>query len=228
MGAETAAEAEMEAQMLPAKQHACRYAHASDSCDPRIARSKAALRKALIDLMEERGFDGFSINDLCVRAGLNRGTFYNHYRDKESLLQAFEDDIFEGLESFADSLQQLDVKDIMRYKVSKTPLPFLSDLFAYLREHGDFLHAVLGPGGDVRFGPRLRKTVCESMIMSVLHDKYRENPSPFVDYYVAYFAAAYLGVIGRWIETGMKETPDEMALIAMRLLFIRPGESIIL
>ena len=35
--------------------------------------------------MEERGFDGITVNDLCVQADLNRGTFYNHFRDKDDL-----------------------------------------------------------------------------------------------------------------------------------------------
>ena len=61
--------------------------------DRRITRSKRALRDALIELMEERGFDGFTVNALCVRADLNRGTFYNHYHDKEALLAAFEGEI---------------------------------------------------------------------------------------------------------------------------------------
>ena len=199
---------------------------AEETEDPRITRSKAALRTALIELMEERGFDSLTVNDICVRAGLNRGTFYNHYRDKETLLLSFEDEIFSELELFQQHMRTIRVKDIMRHRFSKKPFPFLADLFSYLREHGEFLHAVIGPGGDVRFGPRLRQAVCDDLIMSVLHDRYRENPTPFVDYYVAYFASAYLGVIGRWIETGMKESPEEMAAIATRLLFIRPGESI--
>lgn len=194
--------------------------------DPRIKRSKAALRAALIELMEEQGFDSLTVNDICVKAGLNRGTFYNHYRDKEALLSSFEDEIFEELELFQEHMKSIRVKDIMRHRISKKPFPFLVDMFAYLREHGDFLHAVIGPGGDVRFSPRLRRAVCDDLIMSVLHERYRENPTPFVDYYVAYFASAYLGVIGRWIETGMKESPEEMAAISTRLLFIRPGESI--
>ena len=61
---------------------------------------------------------------------------------------------------------------------------------------------------------------------SVLHERYRNDPEPFVGYYVAFFASAYLGVITRWIETGMRESSEEMALIAMRLFFIKPGESI--
>ena len=97
------------------------------------------------------------------------------------------------------------------------------ELFDYLSKQGAFLHAVLGPGGDIRFGPRLRDSVCTHLIQSVLHEQYRNDPSAFVDYYLAFYASAYLGVITHWIETGMKESSEEMALIAMRLLFIRPG-----
>ena len=47
---------------------AARPLASSRTCDPRIVRTKAALREALISLMEERGFDGFTVNDLCQRA----------------------------------------------------------------------------------------------------------------------------------------------------------------
>lgn len=74
----------------------------SRTCDPRIVRTKAALREALISLMEERGFDGFTVNDLCQRAGLNRGTFYNHFEDKDDLLQTFENEVLRGLAVFRE------------------------------------------------------------------------------------------------------------------------------
>ena len=89
----------------------------------------------------------------------------------------------------------------------------------YLREQSDFLHAVLGPGGDVRFGPRLREAVCENLVQNILHEKYRDNPTVFVEYYVAFYAAAYLGVIAHWIERGCPESSETMARIATRLLF---------
>ncbi len=194
--------------------------------DRRITKSKRALRAALIDLMEERGLDAVSVNDICARADLNRGTFYNHFRDKEDLLVALEDEVMADLDRFQAQMQDLTVRELMGYRVRKQPLPFLVDLFDYLREQGDFLHAVLGPGGDVRFGPRLRDAVCTNLIQSILHERYRNDPSPFVGYYVAFFASAYLGIIQRWIDTGMRESSEEMALVAMRLFFIRPGESI--
>lgn len=207
-----------------------RARHVGEPCseDRRITRSKRALRDALIELMEERGFDGFSVNDLCARADLNRGTFYNHFHDKESLLAALEDEVMDDLERFQEQMQELTVRRLLTYRARKKPLPFLVELFDYLREQGDFLHAVLGPGGDVRFGPRLRDSICTNLVQSILHERYRNDPSPFVGYYVAFFASAYLGVIERWIETGMQESSEEMALVAMRLFFIKPGESITL
>lgn len=201
---------------------------ATPSCvqDRRIIRSKKALRDALISLMEEKGFESLTVGDLCTRADLNRGTFYNHYQDKDELLASFENEVMAGLDSWQQRMGQIGISDLVAYRVKKKPLPFLVDLFDYLQEEGDFLHAVLGPGGDVRFGPRLRDSVCNHLIHSILHEQYRTDASPFVNYYVAYYASAYLGVIMRWIETGMQESSEEMALIMMRLFFIKPGESI--
>ncbi len=198
------------------------------STDRRIARSKRALRSALIELIEERGLDDVSVNDLCARADLNRGTFYNHFHDKDDLVTTLEDEVISDLERIQERMKDLTVMDLVRYRMRKQPLPFLVDLFDYLREQGDFLHAITGPGGDIRFAPRLRDSVCANLIQTILHERYRANPTPFVQYYVAFYATAYLGVIEHWIETGMQESSEDMALIAMRLFFIKPGESITL
>ena len=80
----------------------------------------------------------------------------------------------------------------------------------------------------MRLRRALRDSVCTNLIQSILHERYRNDPEPLVRYYVAFFASAYMGVIMRWIETGMQESSEDMALIAVRLFFIKPGESIVL
>ena len=194
--------------------------------DPRIARSRAALREAFIALVEERGIDGFSVGDLCTSAGLNRGTFYNHFRDKESLLASFEDEVIEGLGGVLAKFQNIKLRELAAYSLTHRPLPMLVELYDYLREEGPFLHAMLGPGGDARFGMRLREAVCGRFVRSLLHERYQNDPSAFTRYYISFYSGAYLGVISEWIDSGMTETSEEMALISMRLLFIKPGESI--
>ena len=194
--------------------------------DPRIARSRAALREAFIALVEERGIDGFSVGDLCASAGLNRGTFYNHFRDKESLLASFEDEVIEGLGGVLAKFQNIKLRELAACSLTHRPLPMLVELYDYLREEGPFLHAMLGPGGDARFGMRLREAVCDRFVRSLLHERYQNDPSAFTRYYISFYSGAYLGVISEWINSGMTETSEEMALISMRLLFIKPGESI--
>ena len=194
--------------------------------DPRIARSRAALREAFITLVEEHGIDGFSVGDLCTSAGLNRGTFYNHFRDKESLLASFEDEVIEGLGGVLAKFQNIKLRELAACSLTHRPLPMLVELYDYLREEGPFLHAMLGPGGDARFGMRLREAVCGRFVRSLLHERYQNDPSAFTRYYISFYSGAYLGVISEWIDSGMTETSEELALISLRLLFIKPGESI--
>ena len=144
--------------------------------DRRITRSKRALRDALIELMEERSFDGFSVNDLCERADLNRGTFYNHFRDKDDLLAQLEAEVMEDLERFQVQMRNLTVHELLGYRARKKPLPLLVGLFDYLREQGAFLHAGLGSGGDVGFGPRLRVALCTNLVQCGLHERYLNDP----------------------------------------------------
>jgi len=54
----------------------------NSSEDRRIARTKAAIREALVALIEEKGFDALTVKDIATRANINRGTFYLHYKDK--------------------------------------------------------------------------------------------------------------------------------------------------
>ena len=63
-------------------------------------------------------------------------------------------------------------------------------------------------------------------LLERMHDCLLYTSTAFVDYYVAFYASAYLGIITRWIERGTLETSEDMARIAMRLFFIKPGESI--
>ena len=56
--------------------------------DPRIRRTRQLLQGALRSLMDEKSFDEISVQDITDAATVNRATFYDHYTDKYSLLDA--------------------------------------------------------------------------------------------------------------------------------------------
>src|SRR5207302_8922375 len=58
----------------------------------RVKRTQKLLREALIELIEERGFDALTIGELTERAMVSRAAFYRNYQDKYDLVeQIFEE-----------------------------------------------------------------------------------------------------------------------------------------
>src|SRR5258706_16136663 len=54
--------------------------------DRRVDRTMAALRTALIELIQEKHYDSITVQDIIDRANVGRSTFYTHFRDKEDVL----------------------------------------------------------------------------------------------------------------------------------------------
>ena len=67
--------------------------------DLRVVKTRRIIREALLELMSERELTKISISELCVRAGINRKTFYRHYREVGDVITELENDI---LSEFAE------------------------------------------------------------------------------------------------------------------------------
>ena len=63
----------------------------------RVQRTRRTLREALVALILERGWDRFSIQDICERADVGRSTFYTHFADKEDVVGAGFEDLGRGV-----------------------------------------------------------------------------------------------------------------------------------
>lgn len=55
---------------------------------PRTARTRVALIAAGLDLMVDRPIDAIPIDDFVARAGVAKGSFFNHFRDKHDFAAA--------------------------------------------------------------------------------------------------------------------------------------------
>ena len=66
------------------------------SVDPRIRRTRQMLFAAFKALLEEKGFDTITVQDIAERSTVNRATFYDHFTDKFALLDAMIGDEFQA------------------------------------------------------------------------------------------------------------------------------------
>jgi AcrR family transcriptional regulator len=62
-----------------------------------VARTKAAIEDAFVQLVLEHGYERVAVEDICDRADLARATFYAHYPNKEAVLMSVSGRLTEDL-----------------------------------------------------------------------------------------------------------------------------------
>lgn len=63
-------------------------AKALPQLNPRAARTRSALLAAGFELLADRPIDAIAIDDIVVRAGVAKGSFFNHFSDKQGFANA--------------------------------------------------------------------------------------------------------------------------------------------
>ena len=66
---------------------------------PRAARTRAALIAAGFDLLVERPIDAIAIDDVVAKAGVAKGSFFNHFADKAAFAAAIATEVRVELEA---------------------------------------------------------------------------------------------------------------------------------
>lgn len=86
---------------MPVRPHTTPPGPTRETPDARIARSRQALLRAILDLLREGAGDHLTISAICERAGVSRPTFYQHFSSPHALLAAA---VTERLDSLLDRL----------------------------------------------------------------------------------------------------------------------------
>lgn len=113
--------------------------------DRRVARTRTALRDALVGLIHDRGWDEISVKDVCDAANVGRSTFYAHFGDKEELLTSG----FDGL-----------LAELRAHRVhGQGPLRFVPPLIAHAASHRWLYRALIGKHSGRVIERRFRQVV---------------------------------------------------------------------
>ena len=65
--------------------------------DLRVRRTQKLLREALIELIEEQGFEALTVREITERAMVSRAAFYRNYHDKYDLVERIFDEAMQAL-----------------------------------------------------------------------------------------------------------------------------------
>ncbi len=127
--------------------------------DRRVRRTRRLLQEAVLAMAEERDLGAITVQDITRHAGVNRATFYQHYRDRDALL----DETFDALlaELTAECGPLLD--GIARLTPEEVP-PSVVAMLREVRRRGGLYRRLLDPGGRPPSSPasKIITSVCSS------------------------------------------------------------------
>lgn len=204
--------------------HTVRRNMTTAKTDRRSLRTRRALRDALADEIHATGdLSQVTVTAVAERADVTRRTFYSHYRDIPALVTAIEEETVTELVPLAHQISQVTLPELEAAIQRFEPCPHSPEVLAYFRERGHYLAALLGEGGDPAFVEKIK-----AMVRTTVEARALEGFNPILmrgfDYYLTYVISAEVGVLVRWLTTGMVEDDETMAGIMTALLFVRPGD----
>ena len=170
----------------------------------RVRRTKILLREALIELIEERGFEALTVGELTARAMVSRAAFYRNYQDKYDLMEQIFEEAMSAL--FAA------VGDLGREHPSEIWVTFFEHIAHYERLY----RALLGSKGSPWFVRKMRASLA-SLIKE--HGRLPHGPDAsarpvhtFSDEFVPDLVSTlFVESIIWWLEQERPYTPREIA-----------------
>jgi AcrR family transcriptional regulator len=171
----------------------------------RVRRTRKLLREALIELIEDRGFDRLTVGEITERAMVSRAAFYRNYNDKFHLVeQIFDDAMAELLGTMADG----DARPAAERWVT---------FFEHIGQYHRFYGALLGRKGSTWFAAKMRSSLSE-MVKEHLPQPPSAAGPPMPDGLAAtVLGALFTESITWWLDQGMPSPPRAIATQSAQL-----------
>lgn len=174
---------------------------AKSTLDRRTKYTKMVLQNSLFELLKQKSIDKITVTDICHLADINRGTFYYYYTDVFDLLNQIENELYENFLVYFN--QYLESSDRNTYLL-------MIKLFEYLKQEKKIFKIFFSQNGDKDFIKRVYLTAYTSVIEEWKSQKTNLDPQQ-LDKIFLFVANGSISLIQNWFDTGLKESPEELA-----------------
>ena len=163
--------------------------------------TKECICTALLSLMATEIFDRITVTAIINRAGVSKGGFYRNYKSKEDVLEEICEELFQYILDF--------ITEHNMYDDSKK---WYEDLFRNIAENAEIFQLLIKAQVP-------RNIVLKFDEGRILH-KLQKSDSPMEQYRAAAIGRALTEVVVLWFRNGMQESPEEMAKMLLKIIFI--------
>lgn len=147
--------------------------------------TKQNLIDAFWSLYCENRIEKITVKDIANKAGYNRGTFYEYFKDVYDVLECIENSIIP------------DLSQLPPLTLPTGPLGMpLEGFFELYKQNSKYYSVLLGEKGDPAFAGKLKSSI-KPMIMQVFVDQSDIDQNE-LDFILEYTLSAMIGIMSYW------------------------------
>lgn len=171
--------------------------------DLRYQKTETLIQKTFREMLAEMDYQQITIQELSLRAQINRKTFYLHYASMDDLLHRMQaDTISRFLEPVKDAKFPKDLERIVR------------NCYAFSESSDKLDEKILNSKGHCP----IAETLTESESVLCFEEGYaRYSPDQRL-YLVIYINNCLTGIYRQWVKGGRKEPMEDMIQLTIRLI----------
>ena len=164
----------------------------------RVRLTKKLLKDALIDLLMTIPLHNVTITQICLKAEINRTTFYKYYASEYDLYADIENDF---LATLSENIENTDTES-------------LEKLLTLIQTHQKLAAALMNNSSEEIFSKRIFSL---PELTRNLNFKKIENSENKEEIFLFIFSGAY-AVIKRWFNMGFDRTPKDMSKLLINMI----------
>lgn len=169
--------------------------------DLRIIKTRKAIKSAFLTLIESKGYERITIQDIADEALINRNTFYLHYLDKVDLMERLSQESIDQL-NVCINIETRNVEEMDVHLFAT----ILHETFRVIDEDLLFFKAMLSDKGYPNFANHLKESLKSVMLTGLQKHSFNTEKSIALEYMVS----GLVGVICMWITSSEKQNIDNV------------------
>ena len=162
--------------------------------DRRIAKTKKAIYTAFLELLNSKGYQAITVQDIIDLADVGRSTFYSHYESKELLL---------------DELCHYLFHHLFEREAHVSAEDYLAHIFLHFRKNQDHVSSLLLSKNDY-FLRQLHKELEAHVFPMVAEDLKKGHPTIPTSYLKHFVITNFTETLTWWLKKGKSYNEQEV------------------
>lgn len=172
--------------------------------------------------MHTEKYDSITVQDIALRADINRVTFYSHYKDKDDLLN----DLIVGMLGEMVEAMRTVAKKEKRLLAWNEPSSILLALFTFIAEHKNFFQLMFQHNERFHFYEKMFASLDDYFCHeTIVQPTVGSGVTIQQDIYSHFITSAIMRVIELWISENMKYSPHHIVELMTDIFNKTPRKS---